>query len=772
MSSREGECQNVYRTRAALLCALAGILAGCGSSGGETPNAPPVSSAGPDQTVEEQNVVTLSGSGQDSDGSVQSFLWTQLSGSTVTLTDAATATATFTAPPLSAPETLSFQLRVTDNSNASGVDTVQVIVNPVVGLNNPPVANPGADQTVAELSNVILSGTASTDPDGSIQAYQWQQQSGPAVVLSNADTDTATFSAPDVVGSADLVFELMVTDNEGDTASASVTVTVVENLVLTLSGRVTFDYVPVTNGMGVFLDYNNIQARPARGVTVQLIEGASVVDTDTTDSNGDYSLTAPGGTDVFLRVRAEMLQGAPGWDVTVRDNTSTPTPDALYVMDGASFNTGGVDSTVDLHAPSGWTGAGYGGPRVAAVFAAMDVVYEAMQLVLSADPTANFPTLTLHWSPNNVNSFGALGVPDPASGQIGTSFFTSGGAISPGIYLLGEENDDTEEYDRHVIAHEWGHYFENNFSRSDSIGGPHTLNDQLDMRVAFGEGFGNALSAMITGNSVYKDTSGAFQGSGFSFSLESTGSLANRGWFNEFSIQEILYDLFDPIDPNDPSDPVNGDPIELGFGPLYDVLISDQRDSLALTSVFPFILALKGDLPGSAADIDTVVGAHMIDMIVDEFATTETNSGFPANGDVLPIYSSLTVNGGPVNVCSTNDFSGATGTSNKLGSRRYLTFTAAVTANYTISVTGTEPAGAAADPDLLLHQSGPLLISEGAPNAGCLGGNIASCTEVVPALNLPAGDYVLEVYEWTNTVDDPMNPPLGRTCFNVEVTNP
>ena len=61
-----------------------------------------------------------------------------------------------------------------------------------------------------------------------------------------------------------------------------------------------------------------------------------------------------------------------------------------------------------------------------------------------------------------------------------------------------ERNEDSDEYDRHIIIHEWGHYFEDKLSRADSIGGPHGLSDRLDFRVAFGEGWGNAISAIIT----------------------------------------------------------------------------------------------------------------------------------------------------------------------------------------------------------------------------------------------------------------------------------
>jgi hypothetical protein len=45
----------------------------------------------------------------------------------------------------------------------------------------------------------------------------------------------------------------------------------------------------------------------------------------------------------------------------------------------------------------------------------------------------------------------------------------------------------------------------------------------------------------------------------------------------------------------------------------------------------------------------------------------------------------------------------------------------------------------------------------------------ANCSETFSRALTP-GDYVLEVYEWTNTEDDVVFPPIGRTCFNVTVT--
>jgi hypothetical protein len=71
---------------------------------------------------------------------------------------------------------------------------------------------------------------------------------------------------------------------------------------------------------------------------------------------------------------------------------------------------------------------------------------------------------------------------------------------------------------------------------------------------------------------------------------------------------------------------------------------------------------------------------------------------------------------------------------------------------------------------MLLHQHGVIAKSEQEPNkAECTTSNPAGCNESFSRLLAP-GDYVLEVYEWTNTQDqDSEFPPIGRTCFDVEV---
>ncbi len=539
---------------------------------------------------------------------------------------------------------------------------------------------------------------------------------------------------------------------------------------IAVSGVVTFDLVPAVAGIG--LDYAHVAQAPARGVTVQALDAAShVLASTTTDAAGHYVLELAPGTDVLLRARAEMVStSASAWDVTVADNTRS---DAVYVLESARFTTGDSAETHDLHAASGWDGAAYSGERAAAPFAILDVIYAAMQFVSANAPVTDFPKLVVHWSPNNSPNYGTGGTPDTTTGEIGTSYFNP----AEGMFLLGAADSDTDEYDRHVIAHEFGHYLESAFWRSDSIGGSHARGDQLDMRTAFSEGWGNAFSAMATGDSEYVDTMGPGQAQDFAFDVEGQpGSLGQStnphpGWFSEQSVQEILYDLYDSVQ-DTPQDT-----LALGFAPLYAVLVGHVKVSVGLTSLFPMIHGLETDLPADAAQIDALVKAQGIAAIPDDFGSGRTNAGQPTDGTtpqqdgILPLYKPLQVGGPPVNVCSSDAYSSAsTGSVNKLGSRAFLEFTVPAAGTYAVTaVTTSMPSGQAADPDLVVHRGARSWISENAPSRACMPGNPAACTEQL-STQLGAGDYALEVYEWTNTQDrDSASPPIGLTCFDVTV---
>jgi predicted phosphodiesterase len=104
----------------------------------------------------------------------------------VTLNDDATATAPF--PPSQCP--------VGQHLDQT---TQQCVPNtPLPPDNKPPVANAGPDLTVEHKKTVMLNGSPSIDPDGTITSYQWSQISGPQVTINNANTAIASFTAPDL----------------------------------------------------------------------------------------------------------------------------------------------------------------------------------------------------------------------------------------------------------------------------------------------------------------------------------------------------------------------------------------------------------------------------------------------------------------------------------------------------------------------------------------------------------------------------------------------
>lgn len=536
---------------------------------------------------------------------------------------------------------------------------------------------------------------------------------------------------------------------------------------VTVSGQVTFDKVPAVAGQG--LVYAQTEAAPARGVTVELLRGSTVTASTTTDAAGHYSFgNVEQSTDVSLRVRAEMLRvGSPSWNFRVVDNVNG---EALYTLAGAVFNTGTANVTRNLHAASGWTGSAYTQTRSAAPFAILDVVYDAVQLVLSAVPSTAFPALRFHWSPSNVPVDGT------APGEIGTSRFIS----DRGILLLGAANNDTDEYDRHVVAHEFGHYLEHQFARLDSVGGPHALTDQLDMRLAFSEAWSSAFAAMATGQRVYVDTNGPSQSQSGSFDLEQNRlrNNPNPGWFNEESLQSLIFDLYDS-GPDMPPGSSIVDDVALGFAPIWTALTGDVRTTRALNSIFPFVRSLKASRPADAVLIDSLTTSQRIAPVTDDFGTGQTNFGVPTQRtssqvlqDFSTVYDSTVVGTTLEEVCSLTDYtSPLTGAENKLASRRYVRFTVTNPGVHTIEVRARAPLNAAADPDLVLHSAGVMRVSQGDKAATCAVARPGDCVETFSP-TLEAGEHVLEVYEWTNTneVDDPDYAPIGRTCFDVTVT--
>ena len=187
-------------------------------------NEPPVADAGMDQTVSEDESVTLNGGdSMDPESGVLTYLWEQTDGMAVALTNADTATASFTAPQVSADELLMFQLTVTDDNGQEHSDSVTVTITDAA-TNQPPVAHAGDDTDVTENDRLMLDATASHDPEGGDISFQWAQLEGPPTPLQDDATGTPHFTAPEVDVDMLLTFQVTVTDSDGLSSTDTVNV--------------------------------------------------------------------------------------------------------------------------------------------------------------------------------------------------------------------------------------------------------------------------------------------------------------------------------------------------------------------------------------------------------------------------------------------------------------------------------------------------------------------------------------------------------------------
>jgi Concanavalin A-like lectin/glucanases superfamily/K319L-like, PKD domain/Bacterial Ig domain len=98
--------------------------------------------------------------------------------------------------------------------------------SPVEEPNQPPKADAGDDKKAQVNTEVKLDGGKSSDEDGKIVSYKWEQTDGPKVDPKNADGETATFDVPESAADSKLAFKLTVVDDKDASSSDDVTVEV------------------------------------------------------------------------------------------------------------------------------------------------------------------------------------------------------------------------------------------------------------------------------------------------------------------------------------------------------------------------------------------------------------------------------------------------------------------------------------------------------------------------------------------------------------------
>lgn len=432
----------------------------------------------------------------------------------------------------------------------------------------------------------------------------------------------------------------------------------------TVTGRVTYDSVRSNYAPGRFsswLEFDTPVSKPVRHAVVEVVQAGRTLAATTTDDAGRYVATFATNAPEELQVVVLSRSLVPA--IQVQNNTNQ---DAVYRL-SAPVGAG----EVDLHAPTGWDRGGFiEAQRLAAPFAVLDTLVTATTAVTRARPALSLEPLLVNWSAENSREFG-----DSRRGQIGTSHYDP---VTRQLYVLGKAGVDIDEFDRHVLAHEWSHFLEATLGRSDNPGGAHGIGLVLDPRVAFGEGWANAMAALVLDDPIAFDCAWSTRGLTCSgWDTETVfGDDPTPSAFSEPTVYRALYDFADAPNAAEPFDTVS-----LGLGPLLDVMTGPMRTTEALTTLAPFVRALKEQPGVVAADVDAILARGNMGAMVDDFGRGDAAlSAFYAS-PTLPFRGDVSLNGSaPPSSRDQNRFNVVTGTGSP------ITFSATSAYNLALTV--------------------------------------------------------------------------------------
>lgn len=308
-------------------------------------------------------------------------------------------------------------------------------------------------------------------------------------------------------------------------------------------GTLLYEKIPATlQG----LDFARSVNAPAGKVRVELrtADQRRVLARGTTDEAGQYRFS------ISNSVRSVVLVAFAQSD---RIQVGDPTTRSLHGMASAPFDP--------LVPPRQVVIPDQG--RLSGPFNILATIRQANARLAQVDPgfSPESVALTVYWSPTSRNTY----------------FHPQENAL----YLKGQRDVNSDEFDDAVILHEYGHYLARNFSRDDSFPGPHSPGDRLDPRHAWSEGWATFFALAILNTPVYLDTLGPGGRQVFAWDMEEDAPEWDQpGYWSEHSVGSALWDVCAGSD-------LSGDHVGLGLQPVW----RSFREHLP-TQVFVYLLTM------------------------------------------------------------------------------------------------------------------------------------------------------------------------------------
>lgn len=289
-----------------------------------TANTPPIADAGPDQSGEVFDSITLDGSGSsDANNDALTFAWSFVSmpaGSSATLDDNSAIMPSFS---IDVSGDYSLQLIVNDGTADSAADTVMVTTD-----NSVPVADAGPDQSARVNDTVTLDGSGSSDVNGDPLTYAWSLLNVPAGSTASLSDNSAINPTFDVDVAGTYVAQLIVNDGSVDSLADTVTISTDNTAPVAdagpdasaqISDTVTLDGSASSDIDGDPLTFDwSIVSQPA-GSTASLSDNSAVMPTFVLDVTGDYT---------FQLVVNDGITDSAADTVTISTDNTAPVADA------------------------------------------------------------------------------------------------------------------------------------------------------------------------------------------------------------------------------------------------------------------------------------------------------------------------------------------------------------------------------------------------------------------------------------------------------------